>query len=185
MKSIYLDYASSTPLAQEVIEAMVHVISNDNFGNPSSIDHEYGKHAHDVVEACRLDVAHLINADQREIIWTSGATEANNLAIFGSYEFNLKNKSGNIITSMTEHKSVIEPFKTLEKKGLRVLFLSPKKNGEIDLNELEKGDEVDIYFNIKLNDEKIELFKVFCNFNLQINIKLRSSVNLSQYPVRL
>jgi len=138
MKSIYLDYASSTPLANEVVAEMVSAISNNDFGNPSSVDHEYGKNAYELIEDCRKDVANLINADQREIIWTSGATEANNLAIFGSYEFNLKNKSGNIITSMTEHKSVIEPFKTLEKKGLRVLFLSPKKNGEIDLNELEK-----------------------------------------------
>lgn len=138
MKSIYLDYASSTPLANEVVAEMVSAISNNDFGNPSSVDHEYGKNAYELIEDCRKDVANLINADQREIIWTSGATEANNLAIFGSYEFNLKNKSGNIITSMTEHKSVIEPFKTLQKKGLRVLFLSPKRNGEIDLNELEK-----------------------------------------------
>jgi len=138
MNSIYLDYASSTPLANEVVDEMVSAISNNDFGNPSSTDHEYGKHAYDLIEDCRRDVANLIHADQREIIWTSGATEANNLAILGSYEFNLKNKSGNIITSMTEHKSVIEPFKTLEKKGLRVLLLSPKKNGEIDLNKLEK-----------------------------------------------
>ena len=138
MKSIYLDYASSTPLANEVVDEMVNAISNNDFGNPSSTDHEYGKNAHQLIEDCRKNVANLIHADQREIIWTSGATEANNLAIFGSYEFNLKNKSGNIITSMTEHKSVIEPFKTLEKKGLRVLLLSPKKNGEIDLNKLKK-----------------------------------------------
>ena len=129
MKSIYLDYASSTPLANEVVAEMVSAISNNDFGNPSSADHEYGKHAYELIEDCRRDVANLIHADQREIIWTSGATEANNLAILGSYEFNLKNKSGNIITSMTEHKSVIEPFKTLEKKGLRVLLLSPKRNG--------------------------------------------------------
>ena len=138
MKSIYLDYASSTPLANEVVDEMVSAISNNDFGNPSSTDHEYGKNAHQLIEDCRKNVANLIHADQREIIWTSGATEANNLAIFGSYEFNLKNKSGNIITSMTEHKSVIEPFKKLEKKGLRVLLLSPKRNGEIDLNKLEK-----------------------------------------------
>ena len=138
MKSIYLDYASSTPLANEVVDEMVSAISNNDFGNPSSADHEYGKNAHQLIEDCRKNVANLIHADQREIIWTSGATEANNLAIFGSYEFNLKNKSGNIITSMTEHKSVIESFKKLEKKGLRVLLLSPKRNGEIDLNKLEK-----------------------------------------------
>ena len=138
MKSIYLDYASSTPLANEVVDEMISAMSNNIFGNPSSTDHEYGKNAYQLIEDCRMDVANLIHADQREIIWTSGATEANNLAIFGSYEFNLKNKSGNIITSMTEHKSVIEPFKSLEKKGLRVLLLSPKRNGEIDLNKLEK-----------------------------------------------
>ena len=138
MKSIYLDYASSTPLANEVVDEMISAMSNNIFGNPSSTDHEYGKNAYQLIEDCRKDVANLIHADQREIIWTSGATEANNLAIFGSYEFNLKNKSGNIITSMTEHKSVIEPFKSLEKKGLRVLLLSPKRNGEIDLNKLEK-----------------------------------------------
>tara|TARA_B110000438_G_scaffold4661_1_gene4664 strand:+ start:614 stop:1771 length:1158 start_codon:yes stop_codon:yes gene_type:complete len=138
MNSIYLDYASSTPLANEVVDEMISAMSNNIFGNPSSTDHEYGKNAYQLIEDCRKDVANLIHADQREIIWTSGATEANNLAIFGSYEFNLKNKSGNIITSMTEHKSVIEPFKSLEKKGLRVLLLSPKRNGEIDLNKLEK-----------------------------------------------
>ena len=155
MKSIYLDYASSTPLAQEVIEAMVHVISNDNFGNPSSIDHEYGKHAHDVVEACRLDVAHLINADQREIIFTSGATEANNLAIIGSYQFNPKNNFGTIITSMNEHKSVIEPIKTLEKEGLKILFLSSKRNGLMDLKDLEKNidDETSMVSLMHINNE--------------------------------
>ena len=155
MKSIYLDYASSTPLAQEVIEAMVHVISNDNFGNPSSIDHEYGKHAHDVVEACRLDVAHLINADQREIIFTSGATEANNLAIIGSYQFNPKNNFGTIITSMNEHKSVIEPIKTLEKEGLKILFLSSKRNGLMDLKDLEKNidEETSMISLMHINNE--------------------------------
>ena len=155
MKSIYLDYASSTPLAQEVIEAMVHVISNDNFGNPSSIDHEYGKHAHDVVEACRLDVAHLINADQREIIFTSGATEANNLAIIGSYQFNPKNNFGTIITSMNEHKSVIEPIKTLEKEGLKILFLSSKRNGLMDLKDLEKNidEETSMVSLMHINNE--------------------------------
>ena len=155
MKSIYLDYASSTPLAQEVIEAMVHVISNDNFGNSSSIDHEYGKHAHDVVEACRLDVAHLINADQREIIFTSGATEANNLAIIGSYQFNPKNNFGTIITSMNEHKSVIEPIKTLEKEGLKILFLSSKRNGLMDLKDLEKNidEETSMVSLMHINNE--------------------------------
>ena len=83
IKKIYLDYASTTPIAEEVKTDIKSVLDNDLFGNPSSLDHEYGSLVNELIESSRTDVAKLINADGDEIIWTSGATEANNLALMG------------------------------------------------------------------------------------------------------
>ncbi|SVA13078.1 uncharacterized protein METZ01_LOCUS65932, partial [marine metagenome] len=87
IKQIYLDYASTTPLAREVVSEMEAVMNGQSFGNPSSVDHLFGKQAHEAVENARLEIASLINADSDEIVWTSGATEANNLAILGLARF--------------------------------------------------------------------------------------------------
>jgi cysteine desulfurase len=139
MQQIYLDYASTTPLAEEVVAEMGALMNNSSYGNPSATDHFFGKQAHELIENARLEVASLINSLPDEIIWTSGATEANNLAILGLSRFKATDSKRQIISSFAEHKSVIEPCKQLEKEGLELLLLSPNTNGSIDINELEKA----------------------------------------------
>ena len=137
IKQIYLDYASTTPLAEEVAAEMGALMSNSSFGNPSATDHVFGKHAHELIENARLQVASLINGLPDEIIWTSGATESNNLAILGLSRFKATDSKRQIISSFAEHKSVIEPCKALEKEGFELFWLSPNANGSIDISELE------------------------------------------------
>ena len=139
MQEIYLDYASTTPLAEEVVAEMGTLMINNSFGNPSATDHLFGKQAYELIENARQEVASLINALPDEIIWTSGATEANNLAILGLSRFKATDSRRQIISSFAEHKSVIEPCKQLEKEGLKSLLLSPNSNGSIDINEFEKA----------------------------------------------
>ena len=139
MQDIYLDYASTTPLAEEVVAEMAILMSDNSFGNPSATDHLFGKRAYELIENARLEVASFINALPDEIIWTSGATEANNLAILGLSRFKATDSKRQIISSFAEHKSVIEPCKQLEKEGLELLLLSPNANGSIDINEFEKA----------------------------------------------
>ena len=139
MQQIYLDYASTTPLAEEVVAEMGALMNNSSYGNPSATDHFFGKQAHELIENARLEVASLINSLPDEIIWTSGATEANNLAILGLSRFKATDSKRQIISSFAEHKSVIEPCKQLEKEGLELLLLSPNTNGSIDINQLEKA----------------------------------------------
>ena len=139
MQEIYLDYASTTPLAEEVVAEMGTLMNKNAFGNPSATDHLFGKQAYELIENARLEVASFINALPDEIIWTSGATEANNLAILGLSRFKATDSRRQIISSFAEHKSVIEPCKQLEKEGLESLLLSPNSNGSIDINEFEKA----------------------------------------------
>ena len=139
MQQIYLDYASTTPMAEEVAAEMGTLMNNNSFGNPSATDHLFGKQAYELIENARLEVASFINALPDEIIWTSGATEANNLAILGLSRFKSTDSKQQIISSFAEHKSVIEPCKQLEKEGLELLLLSPNANGSIDINEFEKA----------------------------------------------
>ncbi len=115
------------------------LMNNSSYGNPSATDHFFGKQAHELIENARLEVASLINSLPDEIIWTSGATEANNLAILGLSRFKATDSKRQIISSFAEHKSVIEPCKQLEKEGLELLLLSPNTNGSIDINQLEKA----------------------------------------------
>lgn len=118
---------------------MAILMSDNSFGNPSATDHLFGKQAYELIENARLEVASFINALPDEIIWTSGATEANNLAILGLSRFKATDSKRQIISSFAEHKSVIEPCKQLEKEGLELLLLSPNANGSIDINEFEKA----------------------------------------------
>jgi cysteine desulfurase len=138
IQEIYLDYASTTPLAEEVVAEMGTLMDSNSFGNPSATDHIFGKQAYELIENARLEVASFINASPDEIIWTSGATEANNLAILGLSRFKATDSKRQIISSFAEHKSVIEPCKQLEKEGLELLLLSPNVNGSIDINEFKK-----------------------------------------------
>ncbi len=126
---IYLDYAATTPVDPRVVTAMTQCLAMDGtFGNPASRSHAFGWRAEAAVEEARQNVAALINADPREIVWTSGATEANNLAIKGCAQFNLR-KGKHIITSKIEHKAVLDTCRQLEREGFEVTYLDPDVDG--------------------------------------------------------
>ena len=128
---IYLDYASTTPVDPAVADQMVEFLTpSGHFGNPASRSHMFGWQAEAAVEDARSDVAGLINADPREIVWTSGATEANNLAIKGCAHFNTR-KGKHIITSKIEHKAVLDTCRQLEREGFEITYLDPDKHGLI------------------------------------------------------
>jgi len=128
---IYFDYASTTPADPRVVKKMQECLSLDgNFGNPASRSHSFGWKAEEATEQARSDVASLVNCDPREIVWTSGATESDNLAIKGSARFN-KAKGNHIITSKVEHKAVLDSCRQLEREGFEVTYLDPNSNGII------------------------------------------------------
>ena len=128
---IYLDYSATTPVDPRVAAAMIPWLT-EKFGNPASRSHAYGWEAEQAVEAAREQVAALVNADAKEIIWTSGATESNNLAIKGAAHF-YKSKGKHVITVKTEHKAVIDPVRELEREGFEATYLDVQENGLIDL----------------------------------------------------
>ncbi len=134
---IYLDYSATTPVDQRVADVMCQYLTMDgNFGNPASRSHQYGWDAEKAIEKAREDVAALINADAKEIVWTSGATESDNLAIKGAAHFYAK-RGKHIITSKTEHKAVLDTCRQLEREGFEVTYLDPEVDGLIDINKLE------------------------------------------------
>ncbi|CAM4089615.1 MULTISPECIES: IscS subfamily cysteine desulfurase [Shewanella] len=134
---IYLDYAATTPVDPRVAEKMMQYMTMDGiFGNPASRSHRYGWQAEEAVDIARNQVAELINADPREIVFTSGATESDNLAIKGVAHFYHK-KGKHIITSKTEHKAVLDTCRQLEREGFEVTYLEPESNGIIPIEKLE------------------------------------------------
>lgn len=134
---IYLDYQSTTPVDPRVLEAMLPYFT-EKFGNPHSRSHAYGWEAEDAIETARSQVAALIGADPKEIVFTSGATESNNMAIKGVAKF-YKDKKNHIITLATEHKCVLDAARHLEEEGFKVTYLSVKPNGLVDLDELKNA----------------------------------------------
>ncbi|AZR60478.1 IscS subfamily cysteine desulfurase [Eikenella corrodens] len=132
---IYLDYAATTPVDQRVAEKMIPYLT-ETFGNPASSSHAFGWTAEEAVEKARADIAALINADAKEIVFTSGATESDNLAIKGAANF-YKTKGKHLITVKTEHKAVLDTMRELERQGFEVTYLGVKENGLIDLEELK------------------------------------------------
>lgn len=132
---IYLDYSATTPVDPRVAEAMIPWLT-EHFGNPASRSHAYGWEAEQAVEDARGHVAALVNADPREIIWTSGATESNNLAIKGAAQF-YKGKGKHLITLKTEHKAVLDTVRELERQGFEATYLDVQENGLIDLEALK------------------------------------------------
>ena len=129
--TIYLDYASTTPVDPRVASKMMEFLTPEGeFGNPASRSHKFGWKADEAVEEARSHVANLVNCDPREIVWTSGATEADNLAIKGVARF-YKNKGNHIITSKIEHKAVLDPCRQLEREGFEVTYLDPDEGGII------------------------------------------------------
>jgi cysteine desulfurase len=136
-RPIYLDYAATTPVDPRVAEKMMHYLSVDGeYGNAASRSHAFGWSAEKAIEEARKQVADLINADPKEIVWTSGATESDNLAIKGVAHFYNK-KGKHIITSKTEHKAVLDTCRQLEREGFEVTYLDPESNGRINLAKLE------------------------------------------------
>src|SRR5471032_2138196 len=131
---IYLDYQATTPLDPRVLEAMMPYFTH-KFGNPHSRSHSYGWEAEEGVEKARGQLAKLIGADEKEVIFTSGATESNNLAIRGVAEF-YKDRKNHVVTTVTEHKCVLDTCRHLEQNGFEVTYLPVQKNGLIDLEEL-------------------------------------------------
>jgi cysteine desulfurase len=140
---IYLDYQATTPTDRRVVDAMLPYFT-EVFGNPHSRNHRYGWDAEGAVEKARTQVAHIIGANEKEIIFTSGATESNNLAIKGAARF-YRDKKRHIITCVTEHKCVLDSCRHLELEGFQVTYLPVQKNGLIDLDQLRgviTGDTV-------------------------------------------
>ena len=133
---IYMDYSATTPVDKRVAEKMIPFITEE-FGNPASRSHPYGWTAEKAVEEARRHVADLVNADPKEIVWTSGATESNNLAIKGIAEFYSKDKGKHIITIATEHKAVIDAFRELERIGYEATYLTPEPNGLINIEKFK------------------------------------------------
>ena len=135
--TIYLDYASTTPVDPRVASKMMEFLTPDGqFGNPASRSHRFGWKADEAVEEARSHVANLVNCDPREIVWTSGATEADNLAIKGVARF-YKSKGNHIITSKIEHKAVLDPCRQLEREGFEVTYLDPNDKGVIDPEDVK------------------------------------------------
>ena len=138
---IYLDYSSTTPMDPRVVDAMIPYM-REQYGNPASRTHALGWTAEAAVEHAREQVASLVNADPREIVWTSGATESNNLAIKGAATF-YANRGRHIVTVKTEHKAVLDSCRELERQGFRVTYLDVKENGLLDMAVLHAAIQPD------------------------------------------
>jgi cysteine desulfurase len=132
---IYLDYSATTPVDPRVAAKMIPWLT-EHFGNPASRSHPYGWEAEQAVENARAEVARLVNADPKEIIWTSGATESDNLALKGAAHF-YKTKGKHLVTMKTEHKAVLDTMRELERQGFDVTYLDPEPNGLLDLDQLK------------------------------------------------
>lgn len=133
-RPIYLDYSATTPLDPRVAEKMIPYLT-EHFGNPASRSHAYGWEAEAAVEEARAQVAQLVNCDPKEIVWTSGATESNNLALKGAAHF-YQSKGKHLITVKTEHKAILDTTRELEREGFEVTYLTPQENGLVDLKVL-------------------------------------------------
>lgn len=134
---IYLDYAATTPMDERVAKKMMEYMTKDGiFGNPASRSHKFGWEAEEAVDVARNQIADLIGADSREIVFTSGATESDNLAIKGAAHF-YQTKGKHIITVKTEHKAVLDTCRQLEREGFEVTYLDPEEDGILDLAKLK------------------------------------------------
>jgi cysteine desulfurase len=138
---IYMDYGATNPVDQRVVDAMIPWL-REHFGNPASRSHAWGWEAEAIVESSREQVAVLIGADPREIVWTSGATESNNLAIKGAAQF-YKSRGKHLITVKTEHKAVLDTMRELERQGFEVTYLDVQEDGLLDLNRLKDAIRAD------------------------------------------
>ncbi len=152
---IYMDYSATTPVDERVAEKMCSYLTRQGmFGNPASRSHEFGWKAEAAVEQARIDVAQLINANPKEIVWTSGATESNNLAIKGAAHFYQKNGK-HIVTLKTEHKAVLDTCRQLEREGYEVTYMDPEPNGLLDLEKFKAAlrDDTTVVSIMHVNNE--------------------------------
>lgn len=152
---IYLDYSATTPVDERVAKAMYDCLTQQgNFGNPASRSHPFGWKAEEAVEQARKNVADLIKADPREIVWTSGATESDNLAIKGAARF-LEKKGKHVVTLKTEHKAVLDTCRQLEREGFEITYLDPLENGLLDLDVFKKAlrDDTTLVSIMHVNNE--------------------------------
>ncbi|EAP72055.1 Cysteine desulfhydrase / Selenocysteine lyase [Ralstonia solanacearum UW551] len=134
---IYMDYSATTPVDPRVVDKMIPYL-REQFGNPASRSHAFGWEAEKAVETAREQVAALVNADPREIVWTSGATESDNLAIKGAANF-YSSKGKHIITVKTEHKAVLDTTRELERQGFEVTYLDVQENGLVDIEQFKQA----------------------------------------------
>ena len=139
---IYLDYSATTPVDPRVATVMIPYLT-EHYGNPASRSHPYGWTAEKAVENAREEVAKLVGADPREIVWTSGATESNNLAIKGAANFYASTKGKHILTIATEHKAVIDAVRELERQGFTATYLEPEPDGLVDLAKFKAAIQSD------------------------------------------
>ena len=154
-RPIYLDYSATTPCDERVVAEMVKYLGPDgNFGNPASRSHAFGWESEKAVETARAQVAELVGADPREIVFTSGATESDNLAIKGAAHFN-KKRGKHIVTCKTEHKAVLDTCRQLEREGYEVTYLDPEDNGLLDLDKLKAAlrDDTTLVSIMHVNNE--------------------------------
>ncbi len=152
---IYMDYSATTPVDPRVADKMCQYLTPDGiFGNPASSSHSFGWAADDAVKKARSQVADLINADPREIVWTSGATESDNLAIKGAAHFNVR-KGKHIVTMKTEHKAVLDTCRQLEREGFEVTYLDPKDDGLLDIEVFKAAlrDDTTVVSIMHVNNE--------------------------------
>lgn len=152
---IYLDYSATTPVDERVAAKMAECLTKQgHFGNPASRSHPFGWKADELVEQSRDQVANLIGANSKEIVWTSGATESDNLAIKGAARFNVK-KGKHIVTLKTEHKAVLDTCRQLEREGFEVTYLDPLENGLLDLDVFKAAlrDDTTVVSIMHVNNE--------------------------------
>lgn len=155
MSLVYLDYSASTPVDPRVAKEMCKCLTIDGvFGNPASRSHQFGWDADKAVEGARANIAALINANSKEIVWTSGATESDNLAIKGAAHFN-KRRGKHIITMKTEHKAVLDTCRQLEREGYEVTYLDPEVDGLLDLAKFRDAirDDTTVVSIMHVNNE--------------------------------
>ena len=152
---IYMDYSATTPVDERVAAKMAECLTKQGyFGNPASRSHPYGWQADELVEQARDNVANLLGANSKEIVWTSGATESDNLAIKGAARFNVK-KGKHIVTLKTEHKAVLDTCRQLEREGFEVTYLDPMANGLLDMDEFKASlrDDTTVVSIMHVNNE--------------------------------
>ena len=197
-KPIYLDYSATTPIDDRVVEKMIKYMGRDGiYGNPASRSHNFGWEAEAAVEAARQQVADLVGAQAKEIIFTSGATESDNLAIKGVAHFN-KKRGQHIVTCKTEHKAVLDSCRQLEREGYEVTYLDPQDNGLIDIEVLKAAlrDDTTLVSIMHVNNEigviqDIEAIGALCRERKIIfhvdgaQSAGKIPINLSELPVDL